>query len=191
MIKRSLLALSTLMLGIGPVSALASPHDLYCLTDDLLGSDAARQTYIETTAEAANTFDIAPAILVAIKRTESGRSLNPMVLNRNSNGTVDRGFHQVNTEVWLPELRRLGLGMSESDLHGVRANALIAAWIYKRQLNRHGDPLEAVGYYHKGGGTSERADRIRQIYKDKFMAHLKKMVERCSSSASQLDLANR
>ena len=155
-------------------------HDLTCLTADFVGKDTNLVEYISATQEAAKTFGIAPAILVAIKRTESGRSLNPYVVNNNTNGTTDRGYYQVNAEVWLPELKRIGLKVSNDDLHGVRNNALIAGWIYKRQLDRVKSPLEAVGYYHKGGGSGPRAEKIRSIYKNKFMKNLRASIKNCS-----------
>ncbi|CAM3787371.1 transglycosylase SLT domain-containing protein [Vreelandella rituensis] len=174
-----------------PVSAMASIHDFQCLTADMTGDENARQLYIAATSEAARTFNIAPAIMVAIKRTESGRGLNPLVTNRNNNGTTDRGYYQVNAEVWLPELRRIGLPIANADLHGVRANALIAAWVYKRQLARVKDPLEAVGYYHKGGGTGPGSERIRKVYKDKFIGHLRAMVSRCGMGTGKQSLVSR
>jgi hypothetical protein len=173
------------MLGtlLAPVQAEASRiNDWQCLTEDMTGHEANRDQYIRASAEASRVFNIAPSILVAIKRVESGRGLNPSVSNRNNNGTTDRGFYQVNTEVWLPEIRRVGGSMAMEDLHGIRENALVAAWVLRRQMNRSDVPntLEAVGYYHKGGGTDSRSRNIRQVYKDKFLAELRKMMSRCA-----------
>lgn len=168
-------------LTLSPLESHASGvHDLECLTSDFVGSEANLLEYTRATQEAANTFGIAPAILVAIKRTESGRSLNPHVVNNNTNGTTDRGYYQVNAEVWLPELKRIGLDITNDSLHEVRNNALVAGWIYKRQLQRVTSPLEAVGYYHKGGGTGPRAEKIRAAYKSKFMQHLRTSIDNCS-----------
>lgn len=155
--------------------------DWQCLTSDLRGQEQARQEFIAASRHASRVFNIAPPIMVAIKRVESGLGLNPMVLNNNTNGTVDRGFYQVNTEVWLPEIRRVGANITTNDLHGIRENALIAAWILRRKMNRpdvHG-ALEAVAYYHKGGGTSAGAERIRQTYKNNFMRELRVLISRC------------
>lgn len=178
---RNRMAATLCLLAPLAIPAQASVHDWECLTADLSGSSAARLQFVTAGSEAASVFDIAPAILVAIKRVESGLGLNPLVLNHNSNGTVDRGFFQVNTEVWIPELQRIGTQVQTGDLHSVRKNALIAAWILRRQINRSDVPsvLEAVGYYHKGGGTSARAKRIRKAYTDKFMKQLKVLVSRC------------
>lgn len=126
-------------------------------------------------------FQIAPSILVAIKRVESSLGLNPMVSNLNNNGTTDRGFYQVNTEVWLPEIQRLGIKMPTADMHGVRENAMIAAWILRRQMNRSDvkGTVDAVGHYHRGGGKGPGARRIRNTYTDRFMNEMKKLVARC------------
>lgn len=172
-----------LLLLTFPMSASASRMtDWQCLTSDLRGDPAIREEYIRASQEASRTFQIAPSILVAIKRTESGLGLNPNVTGNNNNGTVDRGFYQVNTEVWVPVIQRLGVNFDASGLYGVRQNALIAGWIWRRQLNRSdvNGPLEAVGYYHKGGGTDARAHNIRRVYKEKFMDHLRVLISRCS-----------
>jgi hypothetical protein len=157
-------------------------NDWECLTSDLTGNEAVRQEFIQASRYASHVFNIAPSILVGIKRVESGRGLNPMVVGQNNNGTTDRGFYQVNADFWLPVIRRTGADIDINDLHGVRQNALIAAWVLRRQMNRQDvhSPLQAVGYYHKGGGTNGRANQIRKIYTDKFMAELRKMVARCS-----------
>lgn len=155
--------------------------DWQCLTSDLRGDAATRDQYIAASAEASRVFRIAPAILVGIKRVESGLGLDPQVSNANNNGTTDRGFYQVNTEVWLPEIRKIGGSMEASGLHGVRENALVAAWILRRKMNRPDvqGALEAVGYYHRGGGSDSRSHQIRQVYKDKFIGHLRTLVSRC------------
>ena len=164
--------------------ALASLDDWQCLTSDLVGSPSARASFVAASSEASRLFNISPAMMVAIKRVESGRSLDPMIVGHNRNGTVDRGYYQVNTEVWMPELRRIGADLMVADLHSVRKNALIAGWILRRKMNRsdiHG-PIEAVGYYHKGGGTDDASRRIRQVYIDKFMTELRVIVNRCGGS---------
>jgi hypothetical protein len=152
---------------------------MHCLTQELSGSPAIKTEYIDATLEASRVLQIPAAILVSIKLVESGRGLNPNVSNHNTNGTTDRGFYQVNAEVWLPELQRIGLPIDNTSLHGVRNNALIAGWIYKRQLERVKSRLEAVGYYHKGGGAGPSAERIRGVYKAKFMDNLRRLASLC------------
>lgn len=168
-------------------TALSSPaqasnmSNWQCLAQDLRGSDIARNEYITASSEAARVFGIAPAILVGIKRVESGLGLNPAVSNANNNGTTDRGFYQVNTEVWLPEIRRVGIDMNAGGLHGVRENALIAAWVLRRQMERSDvkSMLDAVGHYHRGGGNGPGSNRIRRVYTDKFLQEIRTLSERC------------
>lgn len=157
-------------------------NDWQCLTADLSGNDTVRQQYIESSRYAANVFGIAPSILVAIKRVESGRGLNPMVTGHNTNGTTDRGFYQVNADFWLPVIHDTGARhIKVGDLHGIRENALIAAWVLKRQMDRRdvASMLDAVGHYHKGGGSGARARRIRKAYTTKFIKELRGMAARC------------
>lgn len=179
--KIGLVGFSAFLSAWIPAHSFASINDWQCLTSDLRGSAESRASFIAASSEASRLFNISPAMLVAIKRVESGRSLDPMVVGHNRNGTVDRGYYQVNTEVWMPELRRIGADLMVADLHSVRKNALIAGWILRRKMNRsdiHG-PIEAVGYYHKGGGADDVSRRIRQVYIDKFMTELRVIVGRC------------
>lgn len=187
--KVRVLCATAFIAALIPAHSNASVNDWQCLTSDLNGSAANRENYIAASSEASRLFNIPPAMLVAIKRVESGRGLNPMIVGHNNNGTVDRGYYQVNTEVWLPELQRIGAGINAAaELHGVRHNALIAAWILRRKLNRNdiSGPVEAVAYYHKGGGVDATSRRIRQVYVDKFMDELRVIVGRCGRGESLL-----
>lgn len=170
-----------LLFTSGVTSAHASRiSDFQCLSSDLNGHPEDLTAYITATAEASRLFNIAPAIMVAIKRTESGLSLNPLVSNKNENKTTDRGYYQINTEVWLPEINRVGVPFEADQLYGVRENAIVAGWVLRRQLNkRDGDAYEAVGYYHKGSGTKPKDHAIRRVYQDKFIAHLRTLMTRC------------
>ncbi|WP_193085855.1 MULTISPECIES: transglycosylase SLT domain-containing protein [Halomonas] len=174
--------LATIILLLLALSPLAHADQAYlaCLTDELKGSEAAYDEYVSALNETTTLFDIAPAIMVAIKLTESGRSLNANVTNHNNNGTIDRGYYQVNADVWLPVMRDLGLQVSGEDMHDVRSNSLMAGWVLRRQLNRFPDsPYKGVGHYHRGGGTSDHANAIRSRYMSKFMAHLRRLAARC------------
>lgn len=162
---------------------------LACLTSSLSGSESALELYINTLEETSARFRIAPEILVAIKLTESGRSLNPEVVNHNTNGTVDRGYYQVNSSVWLPVLHELGLPLDDHDMHDVRLNSLIAGWILRRKMDRFPEsPYQAVAHYHRGGGNSDHANNIRGRYMSLFMPHLRRLVERCRPGTPRGDL---
>jgi hypothetical protein len=152
-----------------------------CLTS--AGSFTDWAGFVTAASEAPSVFSISPAILVATKRVESGLSIDPIVLNHNTNGTTDCGFFQVNTVVWLSELKRIGTQIQTDGLHGIRENALIAGWILRRQMSRSDvkGTLDAVGFYHKGGGTSANAQRIRDKYTVDFLKHLKVLIRRCET----------
>lgn len=167
-------------MAMAPVSAHAALDDWLCLTENMKGDLAGRSLLISAVSEAAEEFGIAPIALMAIKLQESGPYLNPSVTNSNDNGTIDRGYFQINVSTWLPELRRIGVPIDENDLHGVRNNALVAAWVLSREL-RGRDFITGVGRYHKGSGDDARARRIRQVYKDGYTENLKTLVQQCSS----------
>lgn len=165
---------------LAPASAHAALDDWMCLTETMRGSDHQRAEYIAASAEASEAFSIAPAVLVAIKLTESGGALTPQVINRNANGSVDRGYYQINTRTWLPELHRIGVSVRDTALHDVRLNALVAAWVLKQE--RKDRPfLEWIGRYHKGSGDGQAARQIRQRYLANFTKHLKALVQQCKS----------
>lgn len=173
-------ALCVMGAAMTPLAAHAAIDDWLCLTENMRGDWEGRITFIAAASEAAEEFGIAPAAFTAIKLQESGPHLNPMVINNNGNGTVDRGYFQINVSTWLPELRKIGAPIDESDLHGVRNNALVAAWVLSREL-RGRDFITGVGRYHKGSGDDARARRIRQTYKDGYTEHLQNLVKQCGS----------
>jgi len=56
---------------------------------------------------------------------------DPMVTNKNTNGTMDYGLFQINS-TWIPELKRNGIIKSENDLFDVGKNILAAKYIYDK-----------------------------------------------------------
>nr|WP_298057482.1 transglycosylase SLT domain-containing protein [uncultured Halomonas sp.] len=170
-------------LGVLFTATSAGANDrITCLTSELTGSNEARAEYVSALRETVAVYNIAPEILVGIKLTESGRSLNPAVKNVNRNRTVDRGYYQVNADFWVPVMNKLGLDVTVSDMHDVRKNSLMAGWVLSRQMRRFPDsPYEAVGHYHRGGGTDSHAKGIRATYMGHFMPHLRRIVSRCGA----------
>jgi len=182
--SRWALSLSLLGLSALPAHAGAGIDDWLCLTQDMTGDDSARAQFIVAVSEASERFAIAPAVLVALKKTETGNGLDPQVIHRNANGSVDRGYFQINVRTWLPELHRIGASIDVQALHGVRSNAMVAAWVLRREL-RGRSLLQGIGRYHKGGGDDARARRIRQRYLDSFKRHLIALVKQCQEPASR------
>ena len=71
--------------------------------------------------------------------------LQPAAVGRNANGSIDLGAFQINS-VHLSELRRYGI--DRTALADGCVSAEVAAWHYRRQVERHGPSWQAVGAYH-------------------------------------------
>ena len=57
---------------------------------------------------------------------------NPNAINKNRNGSVDRGLFQINS-IHVPDLMKAGIIQNESDLFDPVKNSLAANWVYQRQ----------------------------------------------------------
>ena len=100
--------------------------------------------------DAAARHQVNAAVLHAIGWQES--RLRPQALGRNPDGSVDIGAFQINS-VHLSELGRYGI--ARSDLADGCTSAEVAAWHYRRQVERRGNGWQAVGAYHSA--TPSRA----------------------------------
>ena len=104
---------------------------------------AAPRAHADCIADAAARHQVNAEVLRAIGWHES--RLQPAALGRNANGSVDVGAFQINS-VHLSELGRYGIGASA--LADGCVSADVAAWHYRRQIERQGDTWLAVGAYH-------------------------------------------
>jgi soluble lytic murein transglycosylase-like protein len=119
---------------------LLAARPLACLFLAAGGALPARADCID---DAALRHQVNPLVLRAIGWQES--RLRPDAVGRNANGTFDLGAFQINS-THLPVLAR----------HGIAATALadgcvcaeVAAWHYRRQVERLGNTWQAVGAYH-------------------------------------------
>jgi len=111
--------------------------------------------------EAGNRYQIAPALLYAIARTES--ALNPAASHRNHDGSVDIGLMQINS-AWLPTLAAYGI--SERDLFRPCTSIHVGAWLLARNFQRFGYTWEAVGAYNAA------SPGLRLVYVDKVQRNL-------------------
>ena len=93
--------------------------------------------------DAAARHQVNAYVLRAIGWQES--RLQPAAVGHNANGSVDVGAFQINS-VHLSELGRYGIAR-ESLTDGC-VSADVAAWHYRRQIERLGDGWPAVGAYH-------------------------------------------
>ena len=111
-------------------------------------------------ADAAARHQVNAEVLRAIGWQES--RLQPAALGHNANGSIDFGAFQINS-VHLTELGRYGIGASA--LADGCVSAEVAAWHYRRQVDRDGDTWLAVGGYHSRNPTRAAwyANRIASI----------------------------
>jgi hypothetical protein len=110
--------------------------------------------------DAAVHHQVNAMVLRAIGWHES--RLDPAAVGRNANGSVDIGAFQINS-AHLPDLAQYGV--TARLLADGCISAYVAAWHYRRQVDRLGNTWAAVGAYHSR--TPARgawyADRIAAI----------------------------
>src|SRR3990172_7782256 len=92
--------------------------------------------------EAGSRYQVDPALLHAIARTESG--LNPAAINRNRNGSIDIGLMQINS-AWFPTLAKYGI--STQDVWEPCTNIHVGAWVLAQNMQKLGVNWDAVGAY--------------------------------------------
>ena len=110
--------------------------------------------------DAAARHQVNALVLRAIGWHES--RLQPQALGRNANGSVDVGAFQINS-VHLSELGRYRI--DRAALADGCTSAEVAAWHYRRQVDRQGNSWQAVGAYHSAtpGRAAWYANRIATI----------------------------
>jgi hypothetical protein len=116
--------------------------------------------HADCVADAAARHQVNAAVLRAIGWQES--RLRPQAVGHNADGSVDIGAFQINS-VHLPELNRYGI--ARADLADGCISAEVAAWHYRRQVERHGNSWQAVGAYHSAtpARTAWYANQIAAI----------------------------
>lgn len=123
-----------------PIPSISRLHAAMASATLVLASSCAHADCI---ADAAARHQVNADVLRAIGWQES--RLQPTALGRNANGSIDVGAFQINS-VHLSELGRYGIGASA--LADGCVSAEVAAWHYRRQVDRDGDSWQAVGAYH-------------------------------------------
>jgi hypothetical protein len=110
--------------------------------------------------DAAARHQVNAVVLRAIGWNES--RLQPQALGHNANGSIDVGAFQVNS-VHLSELGRYGI--DRAALVDGCTSAEVAAWHYRRQVDRQGNSWQAVGAYHSAtpARAAWYANRIASI----------------------------
>ncbi|SNT10264.1 Transglycosylase SLT domain-containing protein [Noviherbaspirillum humi] len=112
---------------------------------------------------AAAYHQVNPLILRAIAWQESRG--NPNAFRGNTNGSYDIGMMQINT-IHARELGRYGIQMGH--LYNPCIAAYVAAWHYRRQIDRYGNTWAAVGAYHS------HTPHLR----DKYAGQVKRILEK-------------
>lgn len=99
-------------------------------------------------SQAAETYKVPPAVLVAIMRVEGGRIGQEV---GNTNGSYDLGPMQVNT-IHLAELAKLWGVNKDTARTWVRddgcVNVNVAAWILRDRINDSGSLATGIAHYH-------------------------------------------
>lgn len=121
-------------------------------------ADTATNTFVvqDCMAKAAALHRVDLRLLKAIAIVES--RMNPKAINRNKNGSADRGLMQIN-DVWLPTLAKFGI--QTNDLYDPCVSAYVGAWILAHSIKTHGATWRAVGAYNSP------TEKNRLIYAEK------------------------
>jgi lysozyme-related protein Hpa2 len=134
--------------------------------------------------EAAAYQHVNPTILRGIRIVENAQG-NPSAIGRNKNGSVDMGMMQINS-IHLPELKKYRI--HRRDLMNSCKNIYVAAWLLRRQMDRHGNNWVAVGGYHSNT-PKERAKyaaKVQKAVKTILAAKQQKLAARKASNTALL-----
>lgn len=120
---------------------------------------------------AATHFGVNFWLLKAIAMTES--SLNPKATNRNSNGSLDMCFMQINSSHFTsarmgPLLR--SKGYTTENIYAPSNCAMVGTFILRQNIDRYGYNWTAVGAYNAGCGGKDNTPSC--IAKRSKYAHL-------------------
>ena len=116
---------------------------------------------------AAQHYGIAPELLLAIARTESG--LDPLAVHLNPDGSWDVGLMQINSR-WLPALREMGI--AAESLYEPCTSIWVGAWVLAGNIHRLGYTWQAVGAYNAGMARSPAARARRDAYAQRLARQL-------------------
>lgn len=124
---------------------------------------------------AAQTYQVPPAVMIAIMHVEGGRV--GQQVGPNANKTYDLGPMQVNTR-WLPELARAWNIDTKTAHKLVRddgcVNVRVAAWILHNKIKDAGSLYGGIAYYHSATpslGSRYAAKVIRVMEKKGLIKH--------------------
>lgn len=116
--------------------------------------------YKECFYGAGEYYGVSPELLIAIAKVESG--FNPRAVNKNKNGTVDRGIMQINTS-WDGYLRRHGI--NPIYVWDACYNIYVGAMVLRHCQNKYGNTWRAVDCYNKGLRAKESSQYVWKVYR--------------------------
>lgn len=108
---------------------------------------------------ASERYGVHEHVLKAIALTESAMDVN--AINRNSNGSVDVGLMQINSQ-WFPQLAEMGI--KPGDLWNPCTNIQVGAWVLAGEIRRFGYNWQAIGAYNAGPAKTVARERRRKQY---------------------------
>lgn len=107
-------------------------------------------------------YGVNPVLLKAIARVESG--INPRAINRNRNGSVDRGVMQINT-AWDGYLLRYGI--HPNWVWHPCYNIYLGAMVLRHCQNLFGNTWRAIDCYNKGGKRArDTSEYVWKVYRE-------------------------
>lgn len=115
-------------------------------------------------------YGISPDLLRAISWTES--NYNQTAINRNTNGSIDKGHMQINS-TWR---RDISIGHGWDYLFNPEYCTNIGAWILAKCIHRYGHSWDAVACYNTGRGLGElEGEKLARalVYVNKVYSALK------------------
>ncbi len=136
------------------------------ISQSLIAGTDKSQAYRSCLQQTANHFQINPLIIDAIIKTESDYDAN--AININKNGSTDLGLMQINLEIWLPVISKLGY--SRDSLRSPCTNIFVGGWILAQEMRRFGNTWRAVGAYNAGPAASKEFRRLQ--YARRVFAHI-------------------
>jgi len=117
--------------------------------------------------EAGAHYGIAPIVLKVIAQHES--RMNPDLIHRNSNGSVDVGLEGVNS-INFAELRRVGI--DPANLTDPCTNIVARAYLMSKKIAKYGYNWDAIGASH-----SETPEKMA-IYRDLIRSKVERVAFR-------------
>lgn len=115
---------------------------------------------------ASSRYGVPVALLKAVAHVES--SNRARVVARNTNGSLDIGYMQIN-DWWLPRLARYGI-THDTLVDDACVNVNIGAWILGQGISRYGYNAQGIGAY--GAGTKPERAATRAEYASKVFRAL-------------------